>query len=111
MNRAISNDDKRYLILLETLLFCSYAYFFQGGRDNGIARLAQTDAIITHGALNIDKYAYRSADVIKYNEVFYPNKAPGLSFLCIPAWFITKHITKKQQRIFAVRCSLRQSTR
>lgn len=85
--------DRLYVLLLSVLLFFSYAYFFQGGRDNGIARLAQTDALVTHGALNIDAHAYRSADVIKYEGRFYPNKAPGLSFLCVPAWALFKKLT------------------
>ncbi|MCB0334479.1 MAG: hypothetical protein KDD55_13330, partial [Bdellovibrionales bacterium] len=72
-------------VLLFTLLALTYSFFYHAGQDNENARLEQARMIAEFGALNIDRYL-NSADVITFEGVTYPNKAPGITLLAAPLW-------------------------
>lgn len=77
--------------LLFFLLLITYAYFYQAGQHNEAARFDQVRAIVEKWQLNIDPFAYNSADIIRYdNGLLYPNKAPGTSFIGVPFFYIFK---------------------
>ena len=96
-------------LLLFVLLWATYAYFYQATSHNEAARFDQMRAILQDHTLQINKYWWNSADVIRYSkngaDFIYPNKAPGMAlltaipfallWLCVlllkaiglPAWF------------------------
>ena len=78
------------LLLLFLLVFLTYGYFYQSGQDNENARIAQVVAVVDHGRLNIK--SPNSADVVRYEEKLYPNKAPGTSFVGIPSWWLFSQV-------------------
>jgi hypothetical protein len=49
---------------LFTLIWMSYAYFYQATGDNEAARLDQLRALVEDHTLKIDQYWWSSADVI-----------------------------------------------
>lgn len=73
------------------MLFFTYGYFFQAGQDNENARFDQVRNIVESQRLDLMPYAGNSADVIVYEHKVYPNKAPGLTVLALPAWFGSTH--------------------
>ena len=79
----------RFELLLFTLIWTSYAYFYQATGDNEAARLDQLRALVEDHTLRIDRYWWNTADVIHYpaeqGSVF-PNKAPGTTLLLAPAY-------------------------
>jgi hypothetical protein len=75
---------RRVAWLLFAWLFCSYAYFFQGGGWNPNSRLALTRALVERGTLAIDAYRGATDDWSVRGGHFYTNKAPGLSFAAAP---------------------------
>jgi len=86
-------------ILLFVLLWLTYAYFYQSSQHNEAARFDQTRSILEDGVLYIEKYRYNTADVVAIARDggpphTYPNKAPGTSFLAIPAFWLWKHVLK-----------------
>jgi len=79
-------------MLLFTLFFFSYAYFFQGGGWNQNIRICLTRAIIHERTFVVDSYKedtremgfVNSGDWAYYNGHYYCNKSPGLSLLAVP---------------------------
>ena len=76
-------------IFLITLL--CYSYFYQSGGDNESAHFGQIRAVCEHFNLFIDNSEITSADTIEYHGHFYPNKAPGLTLIGVPIWWILSH--------------------
>ena len=73
------------------LFFFSYAYFYPGGGHNEAARFDSMRALLHDHSFIVDKYAYNSADLIKFNDHYYSSKAPGTLFLGLPFfWFFEK---------------------
>jgi hypothetical protein len=74
-------------LLLFLLLWITYAYFYQSTQHNEAARFDQMRAIVQDRTLEIDKYWWNSADVIRYTKNgashVYPNKAPGMVLLAV----------------------------
>jgi hypothetical protein len=88
MNRADGpgGTDRGMAIALFILGFVAYAFFAGGGGWNQNAHLALTRAIVEHGTLEIDAYRETSGDLSYHAGHVYANKAPGLSFLAVPAY-------------------------
>jgi len=92
-------SSRRVEIILFLLLWLTYAYFYQSSQHNEAARFDQTRAIIEDGSLYVDKYRYNTADVVIISRNggpphVYPNKAPGTSFLALPAFWLWMHVLK-----------------
>jgi hypothetical protein len=90
MNRADGpgGTDRGMAIALFILGFVAYAFFAGGGGWNQNAHLALTRAIVEHGTLEIDAYREASGDLSYHAGHVYANKAPGLSFLAVPAYAV-----------------------
>jgi hypothetical protein len=52
---------------------------------NAISRLGLAHSLATRAELNIDAVAQRTVDKAQHGDHFYCDKAPGISFLCVPA--------------------------
>lgn len=81
----------RVELLLFTLLWTTYSYFYQATGDNEACRLDQLRALVADHTLKIDKYWWNTADVIHYppqGGSVYPNKAPGTTLLLAPAYAV-----------------------
>ncbi len=72
------------------LLFLTYCYFIQDSGANINTRLDLTWAIVDHGTFNIDSYHANTDDKAFRDGHFYCDKAPGVSFLGVPVYFIVK---------------------
>lgn len=69
-----------------TLLFC-YAYFFPRWADwNQNSRMDLTMAIVEQSRFAIDDYYENTGDYAVYGDHIYTDKAPGTSFLGVPAY-------------------------
>ena len=79
-----------WLVFLIT--FVSYSYFFQGGQHNENTRFDLARTLAESGTLEITKYAYNSADIISIDKKIYSGKAPGISFLGAPIWWLSSKI-------------------
>lgn len=87
------DSQNRYKIewIIFFLLWITYAYFYQASQHNENARFDQIRAVIEKWQLNIDPFAFNSADIIRYdNNLLYPNKAPGTTYVGIPFFFLAK---------------------
>ncbi|KAF5409454.1 MAG: PA14 domain protein [Candidatus Udaeobacter sp.] len=73
--------------LLFLLLWITYTYFYQSTQHNEAARFDQMRAMVQDRGLEIDKYWWNTADVIRYAKDgashVYPNKAPGMVLLAV----------------------------
>lgn len=77
---------KRIAWAIFVMLFVSYCYFIQNPSNwNSIPRVALALSIIEDGSLAIDKYRLSTGDLAFYNGRFYSDKAPGLTFMSLPA--------------------------
>jgi len=84
---------KTELIIFLVLLF-SYAYFFPRWADwNMNSRFDLVLAIVDKGTLAIDDYYQNTGDYASYKGHFYSDKAPGVSFLGVPAYITYKVIS------------------
>jgi hypothetical protein len=72
--------------LLALLLLSSYGYFYPSLGHNEAARLDLMRALVEDGSLAVDRFRYNSADLVVYAGRTYSNKAPGTSFLALPAF-------------------------
>jgi hypothetical protein len=84
MTRGEANRSRRTAWLVFAILFCAYAYFFQGGGWNPNSRLDLTRALVERQTIRIDAYRGNTADWARRDGHFYTNKAPGLSFASAP---------------------------
>jgi len=82
----------RVELLLFTLLWTTYAYFYQSTQDNEAARFDQIRTLVENRTLSINKYWWNTADIIHYQkggtDHIYPNKAPGASFIGVVPYAI-----------------------
>lgn len=81
-------------IVLFAICLISYSYFYQSGQHNENSRFDQIRSVIENNTWEIDKFAHNSADIIEYQNHVYPNKAPGTTYLGIPAWYIASKLVK-----------------
>jgi len=67
-----------------TLLFTSYAYFYQAGGWNQNSRFDLVRAVTNDHAVRIDPYQRNTGDKALYDGHYYSDKAPGLALAAIP---------------------------
>ena len=88
-------SERRVTILLFVTLALAYAFVFPRWLDwNANARLDLSAAIVERGTLSIDAYAQNTGDYALFNGRRYIDKAPGLSFLGVPVYFVVSHLTQ-----------------
>lgn len=69
------------------LIVLAYAYMIPLAPNwNSESHLFLTFSMVDHGSLNIDPYHVRLGDESYYRSHYYSDKAPGLSFLALPAY-------------------------
>lgn len=74
------------------LLLGWYGYFYQGGGVGPFSRWALTAALVEHGSVRIDPYHTLTFDKAFKDGHYYCDKAPGLSFLAVPAYWLARTI-------------------
>lgn len=86
-------DGWHYAVVLFVLLWVSFAFFHHADAGwNVRTRLALTYAIVEQGSLRIDGYHDRpeleTNDKAFFEGHFYCDKAPGLSFVAVPVYWV-----------------------
>lgn len=71
---------------LFALVFCCYAYFYQAGGWNQNSRFDLVRALVEQGTASIDAYHGNTKDKARRDKVYYSDKAPGVSWLAVPAY-------------------------
>src|SRR6185295_5846805 len=69
---------------LFTVLFVSYAYFYQAGGWNQNSRFNLVRAITNDHSLRVDPYHRSTGDLAVFEGHYYSDKAPGLSLTAVP---------------------------
>jgi len=88
LKRLNSTHFKLFVVVLVI-----YLYFLNGFHSsNEWSRYALIQAIIDEHRLIIDNYISNTLDFSYYNGHSYSDKAPGLSFVGIPVYFIAKFL-------------------
>ena len=82
---------RRWLLFLLGLAFF---YFYSGGGPNQGSRFNLDRAILEHQELKIDEYHKNSEDKALYRGHYYCDKAPGTSFVALPALYLTRVVMK-----------------
>jgi hypothetical protein len=77
---------RRPEIPLFALVFGVYAYFYQAGGWNQNSRFDLTRAIVEQGTIAIDAFQENTGDKAQRGEHWFTDKAPGLSWLAVPAY-------------------------
>jgi len=77
------------LLLLFALFGASYGYFLQNEYSyNVVCRAGLAANIVQHGRVDIDAFEHLTEDKAVRDGVYYCDKAPGMSFLGLPAAFV-----------------------
>jgi hypothetical protein len=71
---------------LFALTLGTYAYFYQGGGWNANSRFALVRSLVEKGRLDINRYHQSTGDLARRGDDYYSDKAPGASFLGVPAY-------------------------
>jgi hypothetical protein len=71
------------LVVLVALTALAFAY---GPGWPDVSRLGLTQSVALHSTLRIDRYAAQTRDRSRYGGHWYSDKAPGISFLALPAF-------------------------
>jgi hypothetical protein len=71
---------------LFALILGVYAYFYQAGGWNQNSRFDLTRAIVERGTVAIDAFHENTGDKAERDGHWYSDKAPGLSWLAVPAY-------------------------
>jgi len=74
--------------LLFVLVFGMYAYFYQAGGWNQNTRFDLTRAMIERKSVDITPYHENTGDHAKRDGRYYCDKAPGISWLGLPAYAV-----------------------
>jgi hypothetical protein len=77
---------------LFVLVLAGYAYFYQAGGWNQNSRFDLTRAIAERGTSRIDRYHKNTGDKAKRDGHYYCDKAPGVSWLGVPAYAATRAV-------------------
>ena len=86
-------QEKRVALLIFLVLLFCYAYFFPRWAEwNQNSRMDLTLAIVEQGTIRIDDYYQNTGDYAVYGGHIYTDKAPGTSFLGVPAYFVFKSL-------------------
>src|SRR6202035_5763795 len=81
-------------LLLFSVIFISYAYFYEGAGWNQNSRLDMVRAMVEQGTLRIDAYHQNTEDKAFANGHYYSDKAPGLALLAVPVAAVTRPILR-----------------
>jgi hypothetical protein len=81
-------------LLIFSLIFFSYAYFYEGAGWNQNSRFDMVRAIVEQGTLRIDAFHHNTGDKAFVNGHFYSDKAPGLALLAAPIAEATRPILR-----------------
>jgi hypothetical protein len=68
------------------LVLLACAYFYQAGGWNQNVRVDLVRAIVEDGSSTIDRFAKNTGDLSRRDGHFYCDKAPGASWLAVPAY-------------------------
>ncbi len=83
--RQNNSASVRYrALLIGTIAFISYAYFYEGGGWNQNSRFDLVRALAQHRTLRIDAYHENTQDKAFANGHYYSDKAPGVGLLAVP---------------------------
>src|SRR5512139_1279471 len=89
--------ERRVTFLIFITLALAYAFVFPRWLDwNANARFDLSAAIVEQGTLSIDAYAQNTGDYALFNGHRYIDKAPGLSFLGVPVYYVVSHLTRPE---------------
>jgi hypothetical protein len=77
---------------LFALVFGTYAYFYQAGGWNQNSRFDLTRAIVERGTIAIDAFQENTGDKAQRGGHWFTDKAPGLSWLAVPAYAVVRFI-------------------
>lgn len=82
---AVLRSEPRIPALLLALT-CTFAFFLERPAWNQNSRLALTRAVVEQGVLSIDDSHHTTGDKSVRDGHYYSDKAPGASFLAVPAY-------------------------
>src|SRR5512136_716035 len=87
------NRERANQIAIAALLLVCYTYAFPRWADwNQTSRFDLVVAVVDHGTLSIDCCVSNTGDYALFEGHTYSDKAPGMSFLGIPAYVMFKGI-------------------
>jgi hypothetical protein len=78
---------------LFALVFCAYAYFYQAGGWNQNSRFDLVRALVDGRTASIDAYHANTKDKARRDKVYYSDKAPGVSWLAVPAYAAVRMVS------------------
>ena len=81
-------------LLIFSVIFFSYAYFYEGAGWNQNSRLDMVRAIVEQRTLRIDAFHHNTGDKAFVNGHYYSDKAPGLALLGVPIAEVTRPILR-----------------
>ncbi len=81
-------------LLIFSVIFFSYAYFYEGAGWNQNSRLDMVRAIVEQGTLRIDAFHHNTGDKAFANGHYYSDKAPGLALLAVPIAEVTRTVLR-----------------
>ena len=73
-----------------TILWVSYATFWQGRDWNSASRLMLTYALVDRGTVSLDGLNDQTRDIARYQGHWFTDKTPGFSVAAIPAYWLAK---------------------
>jgi hypothetical protein len=89
--------ERRVTLLIFITLALAYAFVFPRWLDwNANARFDLSAAIVEQGTLTIDAYGQNTGDYALFNGHRYIDKAPGLSFVGVPVYFLVSRATQPE---------------
>jgi hypothetical protein len=77
---------------LFALVLAGYAYFYQAGGWNQNSRFDLTRAVVERGTARIDRYHKNTGDKARRDGHYYCDKAPGVSWLGVPAYALARAV-------------------
>lgn len=84
--RVIRQVIRSPALPLFAMALCAYAYFYQAGGWNQNSRFDLTRALVEQGSASIDAYHHNTGDKSRREGHYYCDKAPGVSYLAVPAY-------------------------
>jgi hypothetical protein len=97
MNAARANNPasvRHLALLIGTIAFISYAYFYEGGGWNQNSRFDLVRAITQQHTLRIDGYHENTQDKAFDHGHYYSDKAPGVALLAVPVALASRPILR-----------------
>jgi hypothetical protein len=78
--------------VLFALVFGAYAFFYQAGGWNQNSRFDLVRALVEGHTASIDAYHGNTKDKARREKIYYSDKAPGASWLAVPAYLAVRAI-------------------